>query len=65
MKPYEMKIAKLCFSFPNAQSALYFPLENTVPEIVLRIHYNKPVKVLLAFVHYGKILHIGAVSRQT
>jgi len=46
MKPYEVKTAKLCFSFPNAQSALYFPLDNTVPEIVLRTHCNKPVNPL-------------------
>jgi len=29
--------AKLCFTFHNAHSALYFPLENIILEIVLHI----------------------------
>jgi len=33
---------------------LYFPLENIVPEILLRIRCNKPVKVPLTLVHYVK-----------
>ena len=33
-------------------------------EIMLRIHYNKPVEVLVTLMHYGKILHVGVVSRQ-
>jgi len=45
-------------------TVLHFPLENIVPEIVLCICYNKPVKVLLMLMHYGKILHVGVVSRQ-
>jgi len=45
---------------------LYFPLENTVLEIVLHIRYNKPVKVLLTLMHYGKIFtQPYMVSRQT
>ena len=51
--------------FPNAHSVLYFPLENIiVPEVTLCIHYNKPVKVLLMLVHYGKLLYVGVVLRQ-
>jgi len=51
--------AELCFIFRSARSVLYFPLENIVsenivPEILLRIHCNKPVKVPLILVHYGK-----------
>jgi len=46
--------AELCFIFRSACSVLYFPLENIVPEILLRIRYNKPVKVPLTLVHYGK-----------
>ena len=46
--------AKLCFIFRSARSVLYFPLENIVPEILLRIRCNKPVKVPLTLVHYGK-----------
>ena len=52
--------AKLCFIFHSVQGVLYFPLENIVPEIVLHIRCNKPVKVLR---HYGKILHACVVSR--
>jgi len=44
--------AELCFNFRSARSVLYFPLENIVPEILLRICYNKPVKVLLMLMHY-------------
>lgn len=33
-----------------------------VPEIVLYMCYNKPVKVQLTLMHYGKILHAGMVS---
>ena len=46
--------AELCFIFRSACSVLYFPLENIVPEILLRIHCNKPVKVPHTLVHYGK-----------
>jgi len=46
--------AELCFIFCSARRVLYFPLENIVPEILLRIRCNKPVKVLLMLVHYGK-----------
>ena len=46
--------AELCFIFRSARSVLYFPLENIVPEILLRIRCNKPVKVPLTLVHYGK-----------
>jgi len=46
--------AELCFVFRSTRSVLYFPLENIVPEILLRIRYNKPVKVPLMPVHYGK-----------
>jgi len=56
--------AELCFIFRSARSVLYFPLENIVPEILLRIRFNKPVKVPLTLVHYGEILHAGVVSRQ-
>ena len=41
-----------------------FSLENIAPEIVVRIRYNKPVKVPLTLVHYGKILHTAMVSRK-
>jgi len=41
--------AALCFTFYNADSVLYFPLEHIVP---LHTHYNKPVKVLHMLVHY-------------
>ena len=40
---------------------IIIPLENIVPEIVLQIHYNKPVKVPLMLEYYGKILHMGMV----
>ena len=46
--------AELCFIFRSTRSVLYFPLENIVPEILLRIRCNKPVKVPLTLVHYGK-----------
>jgi len=46
--------AKLFFIFRSAHSVLYIPLENIVLEILLHIHCNKPVKVLLTLVHYGK-----------
>ena len=46
--------AELCFIFHSTHSVLYFPLENIVPEILLRIRCNKPVKVPLTLVHYGK-----------
>jgi len=36
--------AKLSFIFRSAYSVLYFPLENIVPEILLRIRCNKPGK---------------------
>jgi len=45
---------ELCFIFRSAHSVLYFPLENIVPEILLRIRCNKLVKVPLTLVHYGK-----------
>jgi len=51
---YEAESAELCFIFCSARSVLYFPLENIVPEILLRIRCNKPVKVPLTPVHYGK-----------
>jgi len=55
MKPCKMKNAELCFIFHSAHSVLYFPLENIVPEILLSICCNKPVKVPLStLVHYGK-----------
>lgn len=57
--------AELCLIFHNVNSVLYFPPENVVPEIVLCICYDKPVKLLLILVYYGKILHTGVVSRQT
>ena len=40
--------------FHSAYSVLYFPLENIVPEILLHIRCNIPVKVLLMLMHYGK-----------
>jgi len=43
---------------------LYFPLEDIVLEIVLCIHYNKPVKVLLMLVHCGEIFHTVIISIQ-
>ena len=46
--------AELCFIFHSTHSVLYFPLENIVPEILLRICCNKPVKVLLTLMHYKK-----------
>jgi len=46
--------AELCFIFLSTHSVLYFPLENIVPEILLRIRCNKPVKVPLTLVHHGK-----------
>jgi len=48
--------AELCFIFRSARSVLYFPLENIVPEILLRIHYNtnKPVKIPLCSGTTGK-----------
>jgi len=36
--------AELCFIFRSARSVLYFPLENIVPVILLRIRCNKPGK---------------------
>jgi len=49
------KSAELCFIFHSAHSVLYFPLENIAPEILLvYIRCNKPVKVPLTLVHYGK-----------
>ena len=32
--------AELCFSFHDAYSVLYFPVQNIVLEIVLRVHYK-------------------------
>jgi len=46
--------AELCFIFRSAHSVLYYPLENVVPEILLRIRCNKPVKVPLMLMHYRK-----------
>jgi len=46
--------AELCFIFCSAHSVLYYPLENMVPEILLHIRCNKPVKVPLTLMHYGK-----------
>ena len=39
------------------RSVLYFPLENTASEIVLHRFCNKPVKVPLTLVQYGKYSH--------
>ena len=52
----EDKSAELCFICYNAHSELYFP-KYILLEIVLRICYNKLVKVALMLVHYRKILH--------
>ena len=41
----------------------FFPMENIALEIMLRICYNKPVKVLLTLMDYCKILHVGVVER--
>ena len=46
--------AKLCFIFRNVHSVQYFPLENIVLEIVLRMRYNEPVKVCLCSFTTGK-----------
>jgi len=46
---------ELCFIFHSARSVLYFPLTNIVPEIMLCIRCNKPVKVPLTLVHYENI----------
>jgi len=46
--------AELCFTFSSAHSVLYFPLENIVSEVLLHIRCNKPVKVPLTLMHYGK-----------
>ena len=55
----------MVYFFHDMHIVLYFPLENIVLEIVLRIHYNKPVKVLLMLMHYGKIFtQLHMVSRQ-
>ena len=43
---------ELCFIFRSTRSVLYFPLENIVPEILLCIRCNKPVKVLLRLALY-------------
>jgi len=48
------KSAELCLIFHSTHSVLYFPLENIVQKILLCIHCNKPVKVPLTLVHYGK-----------
>ena len=54
MKPCKMKVPN-CALFSIAHIVCYiFPLENIVLEILLRIHCNKPVKVLLTLVHCGK-----------
>ena len=47
--------AELCFIFHSTRSMLYFPLENIVPEILLRIRCNKPVKVPLSLCTTGNI----------
>ena len=39
---------------------MHSAVENIVPKIVLRIRYNKAVKVPLTLVHYR---HAGVVSR--
>ena len=44
--------AELCFIF-HARSVLYFPLENIVPEILLRIHCNKLPLALEANIALG------------
>jgi len=46
--------AKLCFTFRSGHSVLNFSPENIVPEVLLRIRCNKPVKVPLTLVHYRK-----------
>ena len=65
MKPYEVKVQTVSLIM---HSVLYLPLEDIVPEILLRIYiyirYSKPVKVLPMLMHYGKILHAGMVPRQ-
>jgi len=45
--------AELCFIFRSAHSAIFSP-ENIVSELLHHIHCNKPVKVPLTLVHYGK-----------
>jgi len=47
--------AELCFIFLSACGVLYFPLANIVPELLLHIRCNKPVKVPLTLVHYGNV----------
>jgi len=56
--------AKLCFIFRSVHSVLYFPLKNIVPEILLRIRCNKPVKVLRYARAQREILYVGEVSGQ-
>jgi len=54
MKPCKMK-AQNCALFSIAHKVCYnFPWKTIVLEIVLHIHYNKPVKVLFMLVHYRK-----------
>jgi len=55
MKPYKMKALNCAlYSVAHTVCYTYFPLENIVPEILLRICCNKPVKVPLTLVHYEK-----------
>jgi len=64
MKPYQIKVPNCAFFSIMCIVCYFFPMENIALEIVLCICYNKPVKVLLMLMHYGKILHVGVVSRQ-
>jgi len=57
MKPYKIT----CQILHTVGCMLQFPLETIVQEILLCIHYNKPVKILLTLMHYRKILHAGMV----
>lgn len=57
----EEENAKTLLIFHSVNS-VFLPGENMVLEIVLRMCYNKPVKVPLTVVHHGKILHAGMDS---
>ena len=63
MNTYKMK-APNCALFSIMRIVLYFLLKDIVLEIVLCIHYNKPVKVLLMLVHYGEIFYTVVFSIQ-
>ena len=66
MKPYKMQVVNCAlFSIMHIVCDIFpWKIIFIVLEIVLSIHYSKPVKVPLMLMPYRKTLHVGVVSRQ-